>query len=110
MVTPRDLDRLLARPGHLNRTRAQDFHFISHQAHHCNLVQPAPPQSVPSFHADTPCSSTRVCPPMQCDPCVYQLVLVDELIILGADGVEVARNDPATTSRLAQDIGQYLHL
>jgi hypothetical protein len=104
MVTPWDLERFLARPGHINNTRVEDFHFLSLQAHHHNLVQPARPQSVPPFHTDTPRSSIRVCPPMQCDPRIYQFVLVDKPIILRADGVEVARNDPATASGLAEDI------
>ncbi|TFY66202.1 hypothetical protein EVG20_g4877, partial [Dentipellis fragilis] len=54
MVTPRDLNRVPARLGHLNGTRAQDFHFPSFQAYHRDLVQPAPPQSAPPLHADAP--------------------------------------------------------
>ena len=42
---------------------------------------------------------------MQCDPSVYQFFLVNEAIILVAKGVEVTRNDPATASGLAEDVG-----
>ena len=38
---------------------------------------------------------------MYYDPRIYQFVLADKPVILGADGVEVARNDSATASRLA---------
>lgn len=47
---------------------------------------------------------------MQCGPCIYQSGLVEKPIILVPDSIEVARNDPATASGLAEDVGQYLQL
>ncbi|KAG5349834.1 hypothetical protein C0989_001684, partial [Termitomyces sp. Mn162] len=46
MVAPRDLERFLAGPGYLDTTRAEDFHLLSVQAQHGNLIHPAWLQSV----------------------------------------------------------------
>ena len=108
MVTARDIVGILAGLGHLAQTRAQNLHVLRVYAQHRNLVQPSRSQSVMSFHPHSPRSSAFL--PMQRDPRIHQSVLVEESMILGADGVEVSRDQSTTASRLAQEVGKDLHL
>lgn len=47
---------------------------------------------------------------MQRDPRIRESVLAQESMILPADGVEVARDQSTSASRLAQEVGKNLHL
>ena len=47
---------------------------------------------------------------MQCKLSIRQSILVDELCIPGLDGVEVARNEPTTASRFAEEVGKDFQL
>ena len=55
-------------------------------------------------------SSSRPNPPVERDPCIDQLALVEKRMVFRADCVEVARDDPAPASGLAQDTSQHLYL
>ena len=57
-----------------------------------------------------PRSSVKSFPSMQRDPHIHQSVLVQQSMILVADRVEVSRDQPIITSRLAQAVGKDLHL
>lgn len=63
-----------------------------------------------SFYPYSPRSSVKPFLSMQRDPRIHQSVLVEESMILGADGVEVSRDQSTTASRLAQEVGKDLHL
>ena len=110
MVTVRDTVGILAGLGHLDPTRAQNFHVLRLHAQHRNLVQPSRSQSVMSFHPHSPRSSVEPFLSMQRDPSIHQSVPVEESVILGADSVEVSRNQPTTASRLAKKFGKERHL
>ena len=96
----------------VDETGLEDFDLIRLQAQHDDLVQSAWLESVLEFDTDTPCSSS-IRPrraPVQRDPGIDQLVFVDERMILGEDCVEVACDDTAAASGLAQEASQYMHL
>ena len=110
MAAPRAIEGWLSGPGYLDEIRLEDLHVLSLQAQYRNLVQPAQLQPVPQLHVNTPYSSSRPCPPMERDPCIDRLVLVEKRMVFRADCVEVAHDDPATASGLAQDTSQHLYL
>ena len=97
-------------PGRIgaDETRLEDFDIVRLDAQHDDFVQSAWLESVVQFDADTPrSSSTRL---VSCDPGIDQLVLVDKRVIVGVDCVEVACDNAAAASGLAQEASQYVHL
>jgi len=101
-------------PGRIGaeEPRLEDFDLVRFQAQHDDLVQSAWLESVLEFDTDTPCSPS-IRPrraSVQCDPGIDQLVFVYERMILGEDCVEVACDNAAAASGLAQEASQYVHL
>src|SRR5271163_1824510 len=110
MVTPLDLVRRSPRLGHVDEARVHNLHRLRREAHHSNLVQP------PGFElslpppANTPRRRVRVRVPVQRQPRILELVLLDELVILIGNRVEITHNDSTNAAKLAQDAGELLEL
>ena len=96
----------------VDETRPKDFDLVRLHAQHNDLVQSARLASVLEVEVDTPRSSSigHRRAPVQRDPGIDQLVIVDERMVRWGKRVEVACDNAATASWLAQEASQYHHL
>lgn len=108
MVTPRQKERRLSGAGDLDASRPDDLDLIRLQAQHGDLVEPAALPSILVSHTNTPRSSPIRS--AQRNPRIDQLVFVDERMVLGPDGIEVARDDPTGATVLPQIASQNVQL